>query len=78
MTALRIGYASLGVALTGLAIFELVGNSTGLWQLVGFAALPDLALVLGIGADLERGQLHPRAVSLYNAFTASSAPLSSE
>jgi hypothetical protein len=38
---------------------------------VGLALLgglgPDLALLAGIGSGLGRGQLHPRAVPLYNA-----------
>jgi hypothetical protein len=28
---------------------------------------PDLALLFGAGSGLEKGQLHPRAVPLYNA-----------
>ena len=32
-----------------------------------FAIGPDLALLFGISSTLEQGQLHPRAVRLYNA-----------
>ena len=36
---------------------------------------PDLALVLGIGRGLAPGQLHPRAVPLYNALHHPAGPL---
>jgi hypothetical protein len=39
----------------------------GGWQAAGFGLGPDLALVLGAGAGLARGQIHPRAVPAYNA-----------
>ncbi|MGH3016574.1 MAG: DUF4260 family protein, partial [Gaiellaceae bacterium] len=40
---------------------------TALWQFFAFGAAPDLALLLGAGAGLAQGQLHPRAVGIYNA-----------
>ena len=61
----RLGYALLaGVLLvaTVLAVLE----QGAWWQLVAFGAGPDLALFLGAGRGLVRGQLHPRAVPLYN------------
>jgi uncharacterized protein DUF4260 len=63
----RVAFALVGLALFGLAILEVARHNVGLWQLVVFAALPDAALFIGIGASLDRGQLHPRAVPLYNA-----------
>ena len=39
---------------------------TGLWQFFVFGAAPDIALFAGMGAGLAKGQLHPRAVPLYN------------
>jgi hypothetical protein len=40
----------------------------GSWGAALAGALgPDLALALGVGSNLVRGQLHPRAVPLYNA-----------
>jgi hypothetical protein len=65
-SARRIAYASLAAALLVLLVVELVRHSTGWWQLAAFGAGPDVALLLGIGAGLARGRLHPRAVPLYN------------
>jgi uncharacterized protein DUF4260 len=60
-------YAVLTAALLAFALFELVEHSTGWWQFFAFGAAPDLALLLGAGPGLAKGQLHPRAVPLYNA-----------
>jgi Domain of unknown function (DUF4260) len=76
MNERRLGYLLLGLVLTALAIFEVVANGVGLWQLLVFAVLPDIALLLGMGgSNLERGQLHPRAVPLYNALHRFGGPL---
>lgn len=41
---------------------------TGEWAALAAGMLgPDVALLLGIGRGLRPGQLHPRAVPLYNA-----------
>ena len=45
----------------------LVDRGTGWWQFFVFGAMPDIALFVGIGPGLAKGQLHPRAVPLYNA-----------
>ena len=65
-TNIRIAYAGLAAALLAVAVLEAVTQGAGYWQLAAFALGPDLALVYGAGAGLERGQLHPRAVWLYN------------
>ena len=75
MRGRRLLYAPLALALLGFAISEVVVEDTGLWQLLVFAVLPDLALFLGIGGGLARGQLHPRAVPLYNALHHPAGPL---
>jgi hypothetical protein len=63
----KLAYLTLGVLVTGLAIAVVVSQHTTWWQLVAFAIAPDLALVYGAGSGLQRGQLHPRAVPVYNA-----------
>lgn len=64
---LRLAYGVLGLVLVGFAIFEVVRNDDGLWQLIVFAILPDVALLAGMSKHIEKGRLHPRAVPLYNA-----------
>jgi uncharacterized protein DUF4260 len=48
---------------------------TGLWQFFVFGAMPDIALFMGIGSGLAKGQLHPRAVPLYNALHHPAGPI---
>jgi hypothetical protein len=63
----RLAYAGLAAALVGAIVFVYVREEVGWWPVVAFGLGPDLALLLGAGKGLERGQLHPRAVPLYNA-----------
>jgi hypothetical protein len=37
------------------------------WPPVVFAIFPDISFLAGMSGHLARGQLHPRAVPLYNA-----------
>jgi hypothetical protein len=67
MKAGRLGYSGLAALLLISVVFEVAKHSTGYWQLAVFGLGPDLALVFRAGADLARGQLHPRTVPLYNA-----------
>lgn len=62
----RLGYGLLAAALLGLMVLEYARHTVGWWPPVVFGAGPDLALLLGIGSGLARGQLHPRAVPAYN------------
>ncbi len=64
--AARLADATLAALLLIALLFEAIGHRTGYWQLAAFGAGPDLALLYGIGRGLEQGQLHPRAVPLYN------------
>ena len=58
---------ALGVgALAGATAGVMVAGSRA-WQPWVFLIAPDVALLAGIGGGLNRGQLHPRAVKLYNA-----------
>ena len=61
----RAAYAALAAALLTASI--LVMTRGDMWQFFAFGAAPDLALFVGIGSGLAKGQLHPRAVPLYNA-----------
>ena len=62
----RLAYAGLAAFLLLLAVTLAVREATGWWQLAAFGLGPDAALLAGIGTGLERGQLHPRALPLYN------------
>src|SRR3954451_2164753 len=61
------GYLGLSSVLVLSIVVEVVRQRTGYWQLAAFGIGPDLALLVGVGAGLARGHLHPRAVPLYNA-----------
>jgi hypothetical protein len=62
----RAGFAVLAAALVALIVLVYARETVGWWPLVAFALGPDLPLFLGAGRGLEKGQLHPRAVPLYN------------
>jgi hypothetical protein len=63
----RIATGVLATLLLAAIAIELARHGEGYWQLAAFGLGPDLALAFGAGAGLARGQLHPRAVGLYNA-----------
>jgi Domain of unknown function (DUF4260) len=63
----RTVYAALTTALLATIVAAVVAWGTGYWQLAAFLIGPDLALSFGVGRGLAKGQLHPRAVPLYNA-----------
>ena len=61
----RLAYGLLaGLLLAALA--ARLAQHGGYWTVAAFAIGPDLALLYGASAGLEKGQLHPRAVGLYN------------
>jgi len=63
----KLGYAALGIVATALAITVVVTYHSSWWPLVVFAILPDISFLFGMSSGLARGQLHPRAVPIYNA-----------
>ena len=65
-TAARLAYATLGALLLVAIVLETVKHGTGYWQIAVFGLGPDVALFFGAGSGLAKGQLHPRAVGLYN------------
>ena len=64
--ASRLLYAGLTATLLALIAAELVHRDGGYWWLAAFVMAPDVALFVGFGTGLEKGQLHRRAVPLYN------------
>jgi hypothetical protein len=73
ITVPRTAYAALAAALLAAVA---VGALDGHWlpALIG-ALAPDLALALGAGPQMAHGQLHPRAVGVYNALHRFHGPL---
>lgn len=64
--ARRLTYGAFALALLGLLVAATSTQETPYWVAVAGALAPDAALLLGIGRGLARGQIHPRAVPLYN------------
>ena len=68
----RIGWATIALFFLLFLATELTvsphaeENRSLIWSPILFGLLPDIALLIGIGSDLDRGQLHPRAVWAYN------------
>ena len=60
----RLAYALLLVGSLAAAIY--VGGLVT-WQFWLFAIAPDLSFMFAGGAGREKGQIHPRAVPIYNA-----------
>jgi Domain of unknown function (DUF4260) len=73
--ARRSAYGALAAALLAAAVYVLVDRDAGWWQFFAFGAMPDIALFVGIGSGLAQGQLHPRAVPLYNALHRFAGPI---
>lgn len=71
----RVAYGALALMLLAAIVFLVREKDVSVWYAVVFAAAPDLALIAGIAPGLERGQLHPRAVPLYNAVHSLVGPL---
>jgi hypothetical protein len=65
-TARRLGWGVAAAALFAGAILQVQDHGGG-WLALGFALMPDLGLVAGIDRNLQKGQLAPRAVPIYNA-----------
>ncbi len=63
----RLAFGLLTIILIGALVAALIAPGSGGWQALGFALAPDIALFAGIAPGLAPGQLHPRAVPLYNA-----------
>src|SRR4051794_30748719 len=67
-------YAGLAVVLGAAVYLALTNLGVGGGQAVFFALAPDLAFLYSIAPGLAKGQVHPRAVRLYNALHAFPGP----
>jgi len=66
-SARRLAYGAVAAGVLTAIVVVIATQDTGYWQLAVFGLGPDLALLVGMGSGLAKGQLHPRAVPLYNA-----------
>ena len=66
ISSARVRWIGLVLALVA-AITLTVQSSGGGWYVLAFIMMPDVAGLAGISTNLAKGQMHPRAVPLYNA-----------
>jgi hypothetical protein len=50
----QLAYATLATLLLAGILFQMITHATGYWELAAFSFGPDLALVYGVGANLEK------------------------
>lgn len=62
----KLAWGAVALSLLGATVLQ-VQDSGGGWLALGFALMPDLGLLAGAARGLEKGQLAPRAVPIYNA-----------
>ncbi|MEZ4507381.1 MAG: DUF4260 family protein [Thermomicrobiales bacterium] len=62
----RIAWGVAALGLLGATVLQVREHGNG-WLALGFALMPDLGLLAGIDRGLEKGQLAPKAVPIYNA-----------
>lgn len=71
----RVATGALAAGLLAAAVAVVVATDAG-WPWVAATVMaPDVALLIGVGRGLAPGQLHPRAVPLYNALHHPAGPL---
>ena len=71
----RTSYGVLAVGLASATIATVFTRDASGWVALGFAVMPDIALLAAISPGLEKGQLHPRSVPLYNALHSFIGPI---
>ena len=74
VTLTRPAYGLLAL-LGASVVIALVARGVGGWHALAFALAPEFALPASAAPGLTRGQLHPRAVPLYDALHAFPGPL---
>jgi hypothetical protein len=68
-------YGLLALALGAFLFFQINTHGVGGWHALFFALAPDLAFLYGVAPALAKGQLHPRAVWLYNGLHSFFGPI---
>lgn len=62
----RVVWGAAAVSLLAATVLQVQDHGGG-WLALGFALMPDLGLLAGAARGLEKGQMAPRAVPIYNA-----------
>jgi hypothetical protein len=62
----RAIWGAAAISLLAATVLQVQDHGGG-WLALGFALMPDLGLLAGAAHGLEKGQLAPRAVPIYNA-----------
>ena len=70
----RFAWGAVAASLLAATVLHVHGHGGG-WLALGFALMPDLGLLAGAGRGLEKGQLAPRAVPMYNALHRFAGPV---
>lgn len=71
----RVARGLFAVALLGAAVAVVATTDAAWWWVAATVMAPDVALFLGFGRGLAPGQLHRRAVPLYNALHHPAGPV---
>jgi len=70
----RLAWGAVAASLLAATVLQVQDHGGG-WLALGFALMPDLGLLAGAGRGLEKGQLAPRAVPIYNALHRIAGPV---
>lgn len=66
-TSSKLVAGAIAAGLTAAAIAVGMRDEANGWLALGFAIAPDLTMLAGIGQPVQKGQMAPRAIPLYNA-----------
>lgn len=70
----RLIWVAIAVVLIPLVIWLARDQGHG-WIALAFGLMPDISLLYGMSPSLNKGQIHPRAVPLYNILHSAGGPL---
>jgi hypothetical protein len=70
----RLAWGGIAASLLAATVLQVHDHGGG-WLALGFALMPDLGLLAGAGRGLDKGQLAPRAVPIYNALHRFAGPV---
>jgi Domain of unknown function (DUF4260) len=71
----RLFYAAVALGLFASVLLLILVRNVAWWPALAFGLAPDIGVLYGIAPGLGRGQLHPRAVPLYNLLHHSWGPV---